>query len=614
MVIYAFVVCICIYGLSVSESIFVDLNNTLCSILKFVNEVIDGETKPTLPKWGGAATIQNILSDVGKTIKNLDSQMVTDLQNSDHNIVNKKTDFLSELNSRAATIQSEHTEGGNQLDILKRFGSNSAVEPEKLNLKDKWTLEYTYTSGELHNMRTIISDNFGKIKDKKDDFSTSITNAASQIDDLRSSFEEIKGDLAEALIDISGYIEKYGKLAIKIVFSILMIINLAIAAFMTIQIFCRISECNNCFFKCILKSLVHILWNILTFLTILTLLIGGILTLIGEAGKDFIYVFKYLVSDENIKSSEPTLIEGDVGNYLGVCINGDGNITSSLSINLDSVNYIDQLRTTASNFTSAREQILNLRDNKVSYDEYKSEFENIVNYNEDFFVLTSSGGKKFSQIINAANNKISSTSDQIKFSKININEDCYPCHEPSFYGYNSLSSSDSDINLLNYAINLIITAKTGNKGTSPSVTPIPTILTNVADKYDNYLEAEADSLDVYNNTISGLIYVFDKYAGNGTAFSILNCKFIGKNIKILLKYLDKSLGKSFYTIGICLDVAGFTMLFSISFTILLHIILQIKENVPQVQVVDNIPQPNYGEGVARTDALNINYPHMITTN
>ena len=394
-----------------------------------------------------------------------------------------------------------------------------------------------------------------------------------------------------------------------------MIINLAIAAFMTIQIFCKISECNNCFFKCILKSLVHILWNILTFLTILTLLIGGILTLIGEAGKDFIYVFKYLVSDENIKSSEPILIEGDVGNYLGVCINGDGNITSSLNINLDSVNYIDQLRTTASNFTSAKEQISNLKDNKVSYDEYKSEFENIVNYNEDFFVITSSGGKRFSEIIVAANPKISPSSEQMKFSKIQFNEDCSYCHEPSYYGYNSFSpSSDSDINLLTSALNLIITAKTGNKGTSPAVKPIPTILTNVANKYDNYLQAEADSLDVYNNTISGLIYIFDKYAGNGTAFSILNCKFIGKNIKILLKYLDKSLSQSFYTIGICLDVAGLTMLFSISFTILLHIILQIKENVPQIQVVGNIPQPKYGEGVVRTDVLNINYPYMTTAN
>jgi hypothetical protein len=67
--------------------------------------------------------------------------------------------------------------------------------------------------------------------------------------------------------------------------------------------------------------------------------------------------------------------------------------------------------------------------------------------------------------------------------------------------------------------------------------------------------------------------IFEDIAGGGQLLSILNCKFIGKNVRVILRYLDKSLGKSFYNVGICLSVAGVAMFISIAFTILLNIII-----------------------------------------
>ena len=209
----------------------------------------------------------------------------------------------------------------------------------------------------------------------------------------------------------------------------------------------------------------------------------------------------------------------------------------------------------------------------------------IISYEEDFNVKTnpiSSFKKLFSQIVRDANPGISPSENQIKFLSINTECDCRTPNSFStkadvndIYG----TGSTDNIKILISALNLIILAKKGDPPSIPVTKSVRAILDELENKYEQYIDAEASSIDVYNNTISGLIYLFDQYAGNGTAFSILNCRFIGKNIKILLKYLDKSLAKSFYTIGICLDVAGFTMLFSISFTILLHIILQIRENV-----------------------------------
>ena len=63
--------------------------------------------------------------------------------------------------------------------------------------------------------------------------------------------------------------------------------------------------------------------------------------------------------------------------------------------------------------------------------------------------------------------------------------------------------------------------------------------------------------------------------GNGDTFSFLNGKFIKTNLKIVLKYLKYSLGQDIYTVGICLVFVGFSLIFSISATILLIVIINV---------------------------------------
>ena len=63
-VMYALVVVVCIYGFSQSNHIFIGLADTQCSILKFFDEVIDGESKNEPPKWAGINNINTILEDL----------------------------------------------------------------------------------------------------------------------------------------------------------------------------------------------------------------------------------------------------------------------------------------------------------------------------------------------------------------------------------------------------------------------------------------------------------------------------------------------------------------------------------------------------------------------
>ena len=78
---YALVVAVCFYGLSQSNHIFVGIADTECSILRFVDEVIDGESKEILPKWAGFNGIKDLLKELKKKMETMGSDTAVMLKN-----------------------------------------------------------------------------------------------------------------------------------------------------------------------------------------------------------------------------------------------------------------------------------------------------------------------------------------------------------------------------------------------------------------------------------------------------------------------------------------------------------------------------------------------------
>ena len=144
---------------------------------------------------------------------------------------------------------------------------------------------------------------------------------------MEKTINDIKDQVSGAIFDYGSLIEEYGKLGFKVVFSVLMVIDIAIAAFMTLLLFFSTScaKCCCCC-RCLFKSLIHILWNLLALLTFFTLLLGSIFTLIGIVGQDLTSVVSFLVSDDNLNKENSILIEGDSKKYMKECINGEGNV------------------------------------------------------------------------------------------------------------------------------------------------------------------------------------------------------------------------------------------------------------------------------------------------
>jgi hypothetical protein len=607
--IYALVLGICIYGLSQSNSIFVGFADTECSILKLINEFIEGESKDVTPKWPGMSGIKSIFSDTRTQIGELTHDTYTDLVNNKNGVKTSKENFENLLDSESGNIYNDNyhiqnldisddsKDGDYKLDIVYLFGKftkateHSEAEFTPNTLSEWWYKEYIETANQAEQFMDTISQNYGELQSRQTDAQNSLKNIEDSISEMENTINDIKDQVSGAIFDYGNLIEVYGKLGFKVVFSTLMVIDIAIAAFMTLLLFFS-SSCAKCCCccRCLFKSLIHILWNLLALLTFFVLLLGTIFTLIGTIGQDLTSVVSFLVSDENLNKENSVLIEGDSKKYMKECINGKGNVKEVIDgVNLNQLNNIDELKTAEAKIIEAEKEANKLKEGKFAYNKYLTLFEDRTEYKIDDFDLVSGSNKiNFKETLNKISRLVSNekwsiscggSRDECDSLRSKGDDDQY-CIEPSscsakkptdWYSDNSFSNDIKDSASI---LDAFIISIKKELDTSDGKKSIKKALSTLLPAYETFLTTETSSLGTYKNSISRLTSIFNKFAGEeGDAFSIINCKFVGRNVKVILKYLKNSLGKSFYTVGVCLLTSGVGMLVSISLTILLNAIL-----------------------------------------
>lgn len=85
-----------------------------------------------------------------------------------------------------------------------------------------------------------------------------------------------------------------------------MAINAIIVAIISIKTFFNIENIpiqNSCL-NCLMKSLIHIFWNVLALMTFFAFLFGSIFVLFGEIGKDFVSFANFILSDDNLNTGK----------------------------------------------------------------------------------------------------------------------------------------------------------------------------------------------------------------------------------------------------------------------------------------------------------------------
>ena len=601
--------------------------DTECSILKFLDQVLDGETKEEMPRWAGIEGINTILNNLYGVINRMKTNTYSQLVSAIETIETNRNSFMTKMEAAGKTFLdnsnnykgdyltpsysydfgSYKAEGQYVLDLVNMFGryDNDAKKfvPEDSTLS-LWDLEYSTVASHADEYLDTAKSGFEEILDKSSEkVLDSLDSGKSSLEELRGSFNDIKSDLADSIYDASDIVEDYGKLGSKLVFGVLGLMNVALAVFMLFICLFSGEMCKNCCCcRCIFKFFTHLLWNILALLMFVTFIVGFLFSFVGTVGEDMMNVISFVVSEDNLgkdgNEGEGMLISslGGAKSYLDRCVNGDGKIEEEIGLDLKQVNSFTNISDSQTKIEETKEQFEEIKDTCLTYYTYLEFLEKRESLTSQELSLIPKDKSfnddptsflNFNIILRDMNQKIKDNGGAYQGESWEVGETAdktltcsatggtlifYPLTcKPIDRAWISATSTSDEIKgrakiLSDTIVQIIDTVKT----------PYKKILDDLKVEYTNYLGAYITALDKFGQTIASITNTIGEFIGDGSnLFGFIQCNFIGTNLKIILKYLKTALGKNIKTIGICLTVVGCSLALSISSTILLIVIINI---------------------------------------
>ena len=322
--------------------------------------------------------------------------------------------------------------------------------------------------------------------------------------------------------------------------------------------------------------------------------VGSSLALVGKVGDDAMSLVSYILSEENFDSENPFLLNelGDAKKYLNICLHGNGSLESEFDLgdSLNSIENIDEVLLGLDNVTQRFNDII---ENLPSIKEFYSQIKARTDYTTDEFGLlgvTDPGTNIILRIIlQSFNGNISASGKTESWGIDETSNTCESGIDTLAEGNNKfhiskckpidrdwIAALEPDSEIKDYAkIISEIVDKVRKLNDGESTDSFKGKLKNLNDSYYDYMDSYIQMVDFLKDTIGGLIGQIRNTVGSGSFFSFLNGKFIGTNIKIILKYLQYSLGEDIYNVGICLIIVGCSLILSISSTILLIVIINV---------------------------------------
>ena len=553
----------------------------------------------------------NFMPELKSTYKNYYTDRNDGIDGVDPNV-----GYYVEYNNDAYIKESDSTtinyNGKYMLDIFNLLGRYDNDKQNYTGYLYLWDREISeidnQASGTLNSaagsFRNMLNENIGEIK-------RGLHSGITSLEELRKPFDDVYDVIADAIYDSSVYIDKYGKLSVQLVFGILAAMNLALGILvLLICLFSGKSCADCCCCRCICKCATHIIWNLLAFLMIIAFIIGSLLSLLGAIGSDMMSVFSYIVSEENFNKGDSAVIinkleEGK--DILKECFIGNGRLTElfNLSDVTDDFDIIQEKKNEIQGYMDEFRE----RMNYPSYTYLKSLLENRLQFTEDTNLILldpqsntpqaqkiinldeiikklndSPGADEKWNLLEGDKDKICIKDQNDGFAKNSQNVlhpwTCEPFHrdwieeglgDPDVTNYAKIATDIID--LLKYAKGEIEPAN------NPNYKSYYDILDELKGKYEVYLNKYMDVLEFFDDVIDQITSALEEAIGsNGQhdTFSFLDGKFIRNDLKILLKYLQYSLGEDIYTVGLCLVIVGFSLILSVSSTILLLVIINIS--------------------------------------
>ena len=336
MALYLGVVVSSIVGFTSANKFVHSFNGSTCSLINFIYHTANGEEKEELPKWIGATNIVNVISDLTKPIDAIDDDYTQAFgTGSDYdNLESKVSDYKSTIDNIyliSKETQNNGPSGGKvkpifSKDFTKNTGKNyNAIQTEYTAYIES-AAESTKDLQESAE-QIVLGKGDGSLQQTLQGFQTEFTNIEQTITGVASPVLDNVIKIRDKAFDIF-------LLAFKILYGIFVAFSAVLMALLTLY----------ALIKCFLfKIPVHIIWNLVMLICILTLIVGSLLGIISYIFRAISPVLTYLLSKEYL--SDPNSLfhgMGQAPNYIDVCLNGDGNLVSALHV-LDGVaKYIEE--------------------------------------------------------------------------------------------------------------------------------------------------------------------------------------------------------------------------------------------------------------------------------
>ena len=581
----------CIIGLVKTHLIFKALANSECSLLNFINEGIEGESKQTLPKWGGIYTILEILNKTEKEIEDLSKNQDSELNNT---IIYNKTraNFEKFLINSTNIIKNEQRYKKNYLsknyilDIAKKFGeyNDSTKQFPNGSYCYRWLNEIPeigFTERLYYDLSDIIN-----IKTRE-----LLGLVSLHIQNLSYSLEDVKDLIGDEVVQYADDIDKYGKLAFYLAFSLVLFFTVVLQILLIIYIF-------FCSGKTPIKVFIHIFWYILALLMFIIFLIGTFCTLLGKLGSDIIEMFSYIISPQNLESESPLIFRD--AEFLNECINGNGDLASLSQIKF-LFEKIDEIKNYLQFLDVYLKLIISMKKDNI----YNSVIEEInerkdlditnfgfIGVNSSFY--NNSDYLKLDQCVSNLNKEIQSCSindrwsftcesefPQLEEEKCNLASN-NKCMDPSTCSNNELSKKYQNIGCTQAdELAKVVDAIFSSVDFAANESEINSLINqagNISEQYSIYLNVTRNTLNNYITFFLPITIIFDALVGTESIVVFLNCAFLGENIRVMLYYLYHKVAKETKRLAVLLLIIGLAIGISIAFLLAIINIINKEQN------------------------------------
>ena len=227
---------------------------------------------------------------------------------------------------------------------------------------------------QCHDQYVALKNNVNEINNLLEDSFDALTDsgAINDLEEVRKTIQDAEDDAGDTIYDsMHDHTNKWAKRIFIAVFTLTLIFSLLAIVILFLYF---------CFKSTIFRIIYVVIWNISMLLMILTILEGVSFGIVGYIFSDAVQVGNYILSSENLKSTDPIIFENSdnyTSNLIDTCANGDGNFTkvveggNKLNQNLENwkqnrENYITTKNNINCNDDTKTNQLKNYYDQLIS--------------------------------------------------------------------------------------------------------------------------------------------------------------------------------------------------------------------------------------------------------